>query len=182
LTPDVVTDTEETVSQSLSVESATFATTLPNYVLPTPTYTTPPYLFSPSPLSSLSVSLSTSTSLSIPTSLSTSTSLSSSSGNASTSTRPFVYSVPTLGQPARTGLGASTYSALLNRPTPTPSPLPTAHAPVVVVTDSNGSSTTQPMPMQTAVLGGPETSVGRRRVELGVWTFAIGLGLSLCIL
>ncbi|CEL55480.1 Aspartic protease OS=Phaffia rhodozyma GN=pr1 PE=1 SV=1 [Rhizoctonia solani AG-1 IB] len=157
VSPDVVVDTEETISQSLSVESATFATTLPNYVLPTPTYTTPPYLFSPTPSPILSSSNTT------PRPSETST----------TSTSTFEYSVPTLGELAPSGLGASTYSALLTRTTP----LPSAHAPVVVVTDSNGSATTQPLPMQSVVLGGPEKSSASR-----VRTFDFGLGLLLSTL
>ncbi|KAG8763565.1 hypothetical protein FRC11_001766 [Ceratobasidium sp. 423] len=154
VSPDVVLDTEETVSQSLSVESATFATTLPNYVLPTPTYTTPPYLFSPTPSPTQSGSTTT------PSLSGTATS------PASTST--FEYSVPTLGEPASSGLGASTYSALLTYTTP----LPSAHAPVVVVTDANGSATTQPMPMQSVILGGPEKSSANRQrtFNLGFWS------------
>ncbi|CAE6510020.1 unnamed protein product [Rhizoctonia solani] len=152
VSPDVVLDTEETISQSLSVESATYATTLPNYVLPTPTYTTPPYLFSPAPSPTQSDSTITS----------------SSSGTTSSPASTFEYSVPTLGEPASSGLGASTYSALLTRTTP----LPSAHAPVVVVTDSNGSATTQAMPMQSVILGGPEiSSAGRQRtLGFGLWT------------
>ncbi|CAE6417845.1 unnamed protein product [Rhizoctonia solani] len=152
LSPDVVLDTEETISQSLSVESATFATTLPNYVLPTPTYTTPPYLFSPTPTSTQSGSTTTPRP----------------SGSATTPTSTFEYSLPTLGEPASSGLGASTYSALLTRTTP----LPSAHPPVVVVTDSNGSATTQPMPMQSVILGGPEKSFASRQrtFGFGLWT------------
>lgn len=174
LTPDMVTDTETSISMTLSAESATIETTLPNYVLPTPTYTTPRYLFSPSPSPTTNSSFSSSSS---------SSSLLSSSGTASSTTSiPFVYSVPTPGQIVRTGLGASTYSALLIRPTPTPTSFPSAHAPVVIVTDSNGSKTTQPMPLQTAVLGGPGLNSGLRRVNLGTWTFGL-VGLSLlCIL
>ncbi|KEP51138.1 aspartyl protease [Rhizoctonia solani 123E] len=157
LSPDIVLDTEETISQSLSVESATYATTLPNYVLPTPTYTTPPYLFSPTP----SPTQSGSTTTIRP------------SGTATTPTSTFEYSVPTLGEPASSGLGASTYSALLTRTTP----LPSAHPPVVVVTDSNGSATTQPMPMQSVILGGPEKSFASRRwtVGFGLWTGVISV-------
>ncbi|CAE6465155.1 unnamed protein product [Rhizoctonia solani] len=152
VSPDVVLDTQETVSQSLSVESATFATTLPNYVLPTPTYTTPPYLFSPTPSSTQSGS----------------TTASSPSGTATRSTSTFEYVVPTLGELASSGLGASTYSALLTRTTP----LPSAHAPVVVVTDANGSTTTQPMPMQSVILGGPEKSSANRprTFNFGLWS------------
>ncbi|KAB5591909.1 Actin cytoskeleton-regulatory complex protein pan1 [Ceratobasidium theobromae] len=158
LTPDMVTDTETSISMTLSAESATIETTLPNYVLPTPTYTTPRYLFSPSPSPTTNSSFSSSSS---------SSSLLSSSGTASSTTSiPFVYSVPTPGQIVRTGLGASTYSALLIRPTPTPTSFPSAHAPVVIVTDSNGFKTTQPMPLQTAVLGGPGLNSGLRRVNL----------------
>ncbi|EUC54634.1 aspartyl protease [Rhizoctonia solani AG-3 Rhs1AP] len=157
LSPDIVLDTEETISQSLSVESATYATTLPNYVLPTPTYTTPPYLFSPTP----SPTQSGSTTTIRP------------SGTATTPTSTFEYSVPTLGEPASSGLGASTYSALLTRTTP----LPSAHPPVVVVTDSNGSATTQPMPMQSVILGGPEKSFASRRwtVGFGLWAGVISV-------
>ncbi|QRW18022.1 aspartyl protease [Rhizoctonia solani] len=154
VSPDVVVDTEESISQSLSVESATFATTLPNYVLPTPTYTTPPYLFSPTPSPTLSSSNTT------PRPSETSTAPSSTFG----------YSVPTLGELASSGLGASTYSALLTRTTP----LPSAHAPVVIVTDSNGSATTRPLPMQSVVLGGPEKNSAIR-----IRTFGSGFGLLL---
>ncbi|KAF8699289.1 Acid protease, partial [Rhizoctonia solani] len=154
VSPDVVVDTEESISQSLSVESATFATTLPNYVLPTPTYTTPPYLFSLTPSPTLSSSNTT------PRPSETSTAPSST----------FEYSVPTLGELAPSGLGASTYSALLTRTTP----LPSAHAPVVIVTDSNGSATTRPLPMQSVVLGGPEKNSAIR-----IRTFGSGFGLLL---
>ncbi|CAE7067490.1 unnamed protein product [Rhizoctonia solani] len=155
LSPDVVLDTEETISQSLSVESATYATTLPNYVLPTPTYTTPPYLFSPTPSTQ-----------------SGPTTTPSPSGTATTPTSTFEYSIPTLGEPASSGLGASTYSALLMRTTP----LPSAHPPVVVVTDSNGSATTQAMPMQSVILGGPEKSLASRQR-----TFGFGLSGALFV-
>ncbi|KAM6504503.1 aspartic peptidase A1 [Amanita muscaria] len=37
------TETPEEIASFLSTESATIATTLPNYVIPNPTYTTPPY-------------------------------------------------------------------------------------------------------------------------------------------
>lgn len=43
-----LTETPDTVNSYLSVNSATIATTLPNFVLPTPTYTTPPYPFNTS--------------------------------------------------------------------------------------------------------------------------------------
>ncbi|CAE6464119.1 unnamed protein product [Rhizoctonia solani] len=157
LSPDIALDTEETISQSLSVESATYATTLPNYVLPTPTYTTPPYLFSPTPSPTQSGSTTT---IRL-------------SGTATTPTSTFEYSAPTLGEPASSGLGASTYSALLTRTTP----LPSAHPPVVVVTDSNGSATTQPMPMQSVILGGPEKSFASRRwtVDFGLWAGVISV-------
>ncbi|KAJ1307598.1 hypothetical protein OPQ81_001693 [Rhizoctonia solani] len=158
VSPDVVLDTEGTISQTLSVESATYATTLPNYVLPTPTYTTPPYLFSPTPSPTLSGSTTTP----------------SPSGTATASTSTFEYSVPTLGEPASSGLGASTYSALLTYTTP----LPSAHAPVVVVTDSNGSATTQPMPMQSVILGGPEKSSASQQ---RTFSFTLGLASVLCI-
>ncbi|CAE6460216.1 unnamed protein product [Rhizoctonia solani] len=150
--PDVVLDTEETISQSLSVESATYATTLPNYVLPTPTYTTPSYLFSPTPSPTQSGSTTTT----------------SASGTATTPTSTFEYSLPTLGELASSGLGASTYSALLTRTTP----LPSVHPPVVVVTDSNGSATTRAMPMQSVILGGPEKSfaIRQRTIGFGLWT------------
>ncbi|KAH7341707.1 aspartic peptidase domain-containing protein [Rhizoctonia solani] len=99
-----------------------------------------------------------------------STTTPSPSGTASSPTSTFEYSVPTLGEPASSGLGASTYSALLTRTTP----LPSAHAPVVVVTDSNGSATTQAMPMQSVILGGPEINSASRP-----WTFGFGLWTGL---
>ncbi|KAF8604261.1 acid protease [Ceratobasidium sp. AG-I] len=161
-----VTDTAESISVSLSVESATYATTLPNVLLPTPTYTTPPYLFSPASSPSSSVISS-----------------SSSSSISSSSTSTFVYSVPRLGQPARTGLGASTYSALLTRSTGTAAAqLPTAHASFVVVTDSSGSMSTQPMPMQTAVLGGPQHNSGERCDSVGALFVVFAIGVLACIL
>ena len=44
-----LTETSDTVNSYLSINSATVATTLPNFVLPTPTYTTtPPYIFNTS--------------------------------------------------------------------------------------------------------------------------------------
>jgi hypothetical protein len=43
-----LTETPDAVTSYLSVHSATIATTLPNFVLPTPTYTTPPYTFNTS--------------------------------------------------------------------------------------------------------------------------------------
>ncbi|ELU40755.1 RasGAP protein [Rhizoctonia solani AG-1 IA] len=162
VSPDVVVDTEESISQSLSVESATFATTLPNYVLPTPTYTTPPYLFSPTPSPTLSSSNTT------PRPSETSTAPSST----------FEYSVPTLGELASSGLGASTYSALLTRTTP----LPSAHAPVVIVTDSNGSATTRPLPMQSVVLGGPEKNSAIRIRTLGSGLGPLLFGLYIVLL
>ncbi|KAG6872671.1 hypothetical protein C0995_007780 [Termitomyces sp. Mi166 len=41
-------DTPDSLSSAFSSLSATIATTLPNYLLPTPTYTTPPYAFNAS--------------------------------------------------------------------------------------------------------------------------------------
>ena len=38
-----LTETPDEVNSFLSIKSATVTTTLPNFVLPTPTYTTPPY-------------------------------------------------------------------------------------------------------------------------------------------
>ena len=43
-----LTETSVDVNSYLSINSATIATTLPNFVLPTPTYTTPPYTFNTS--------------------------------------------------------------------------------------------------------------------------------------
>jgi len=161
------TDTEEGISFSLSVESATYATTLPNVVLPTPTYTTPPYLFS---LTSSSAS-----------SVSSGPSETGPSLNSSTST--FIYSVPTLGQPVRTGLGASTYSALLTRSAGTAAPqLPIARESVVVLTDLSGSVATQPIPMQTAVLGGPQHNAGERCDSVGALVVVFAIGVLACIL
>ena len=164
----VDTDTAESISVSLSVESATYATTLPNVLLPTPTYTTPPYLFSPASSSPASA---------------VSSSPSGTNLTWTSSAPTFVYSVPRLGQPARTGLGASTYSALLTRSTGTAAAqLPTAHASFVVVTDSSGSMSTQPMPMQTAVLGGPQHNSGERYDSVGALFVVFAIGVLACIL
>ena len=43
-----LTETSDEISSYLSINSATVATTLPNFVLPTPTYTTPNYTFNTS--------------------------------------------------------------------------------------------------------------------------------------
>jgi len=43
-----LTETSNAVNSYLSINSATVGTTLPNFVLPTPTYTTPPYTFNTS--------------------------------------------------------------------------------------------------------------------------------------
>ncbi|KAG9093523.1 hypothetical protein FS749_014245 [Ceratobasidium sp. UAMH 11750] len=159
-----VDDTPEIVSYSLSAESATFATTLPNFVLPTLTYTTPPYLFSPSPSPTLTSAQSSTTSTTLGSSISTS------------STPTFIYSVPTLGQLEHSGLGASTYSPLITRSSG--ALLPTARVSFAVVTDSSGAMSTQPMAMQTAVLGGPEENSGHRLSGSGgLWAI-----VGLCVL
>jgi hypothetical protein len=46
--PNATVETPEAVSAFLSSESATLATTLPNFILSTPTYTTPMYTFNAS--------------------------------------------------------------------------------------------------------------------------------------
>jgi len=46
--PNANVETPDDVSAFLSSESATLATTLPNFILPTPTFTTPPYTFNTS--------------------------------------------------------------------------------------------------------------------------------------
>jgi hypothetical protein len=43
-----LTETSSAVNSYLSMHSATVATTLPNFVFPTPTFTTPPYTFNTS--------------------------------------------------------------------------------------------------------------------------------------
>jgi hypothetical protein len=47
-TPNATVEAPDAVSAFLSSESATLATTLPNFIIPTPTYTTPPYTFNTS--------------------------------------------------------------------------------------------------------------------------------------
>ncbi|QRV75117.1 aspartyl protease [Ceratobasidium sp. AG-Ba] len=135
-------DTPEVISTGLSSDPAVFPTTLPNFVLPTPTYTTPPYIFSPSSLLAVSVSA-----------------VSSAPGSSRSRTSSWAYSVPTLGQLQDNGLGASTYSPLVTRSSG--ALLPTDHVSFTVLTDSSGIQSTQLMPMQTAVLGGPEISRGQ---------------------
>lgn len=46
--PNATVESADAVSKFLSSESATLATTFPNFVVPTPTYTTPPYMFNSS--------------------------------------------------------------------------------------------------------------------------------------
>ena len=114
-----LTESEADVSVFLASYSATVATTLPNFLISTPTYTTPAYTFNTSVTA-------------------------------------------TAGRVARTGLGTSTYSALLNSrhmnvsaiPTLTPSPT----VATLIITDTSGHTvtTTSTAAHRSITLGVPQ--------------------------
>ncbi|RPD60100.1 acid protease [Lentinus tigrinus ALCF2SS1-7] len=118
-----LTESEESVTAFLASYSATVATTLPNILISTPTYTTPLYTF-----------------------------------NTSVSATP--------GKIIKTGLGTSTYSALLNSkhlnataiPTLTPSPT----VATLILTDTSGHTvtTTSTASHRSITLGVPEGWTG----------------------